>query len=267
MRLKKSGGRNLQRRSPLNKQGVGTFSRRSENHGFLLAATGAYTLKNDTKINASTMKKLILALFDALAWPFAKLPLRTLNLKLEHLCRLIYASYLKPQFKHCTRLSLGSTRLHLTGMKYMELGEDVELYFDARLECIDSFANTGQRFTPRLILHDKVVIAPLCRIGCINHVEIGEWTTMGSKCYITDHTHGGTTREELETPPRMRELVSRGPVIIGKHVHIGEGVSIMPGVTIGDYALIGAGSVVTRDIPAYSIAVGSPAKVIKSVTE
>ena len=41
----------------------------------------------------------------------------------------------------------------------------------------------------------------------------------------------------------------------------------MPGVTIGDYALIGAGSVVTRDIPAYSIAVGSPAKVIKTLTE
>lgn len=213
------------------------------------------------------MKKIILALFDVLTWPFAKLPLRSLNLKFEHLFRLIYASYLKPQFKHCTRLILGSTRLHLAGMQYMELGEDVELYFDARLECIDSFANTGQRFTPRLVLHDKVVIASLCRIGCINHVEIGEWTTMGSKCYITDHTHGGTTREELEKPPRMRELVSRGPVIIGKHVHIGEGVSIMPGVTIGDYALIGAGSVVTRDVPAYSIAVGSPAKVIKTVTE
>ena len=124
------------------------------------------------------MKKIILTLFDVLTWPFAKLPLRTLNLKLEHLFRLIYASYLRSQFKHCSRLILGSTRLHLTGMKYMELGEDVELYFDARLECIDSFANTGQRFTPRLILHDKVVIAPLCRIGCINHVEIGECLRM-----------------------------------------------------------------------------------------
>ena len=41
----------------------------------------------------------------------------------------------------------------------------------------------------------------------------------------------------------------------------------MPGVTIGDYALIGAGSVVTRDIPAYSIAVGIPAKVIKTLAE
>ena len=117
------------------------------------------------------MKKIILSLFDVLTWPFAKLPLRSLNLKFEHLFRLIYASYLKPQFKHCTRLILGSTRLHLTGMQYMELGEDVELYFDARLECIDSFANTGQRFTPRLVLHDTVVIASLCGLGYITQSE------------------------------------------------------------------------------------------------
>ena len=88
---------------------------------------------------------------------------------------------------------------------------------------------------------------------------------MGARCYITDHTHGGITRQELDLPPRYRPLLSKGPVIIGHHVHIGEGACIMPGVTVGDHSVIGAGAVVTRSIPPYSIAVGSPAKVIKQI--
>lgn len=213
------------------------------------------------------MKQFLLKIFDILTWPFAKLGLGKLYGYWSHLTCLVYASYLRHKFKRCDRLVLDSTRLHLFGEKYMELGNQVEFHYDARLQCFDYFPNTRQHFSPRLVLHDHVVISPLCRIGCINHVEIGEWTTMGAKCYITDHTHGGTTKEELEKAPRMRDLVSRGPVLIGKYVHIGEGVCIMPGVTIGDYAVIGAGSVVTRDIPAYSIAVGSPAKVIKHIED
>ena len=152
-------------------------------------------------------------------------------------------------------------------MQHMTLGHHAEMGFDVRLQCLDRWDNAGQRFTPRLIIHDRVVLAPLSRVGCINHVEIGEYTTMGARCYITDHTHGGTTRAELEMPPRHRPLVSRGPVKIGRCVHLGEGVCVMPGVTIGDYSVIGAGSVVTRDIPPYSIAVGSPAKVIKTIEQ
>ncbi|MGN1260072.1 MAG: acyltransferase [Alloprevotella sp.] len=211
------------------------------------------------------MKQLILRIFDALTWPFAKLGWSALCAKYNHLLRLIYASYLKHRFGKCDRLVLASTQLHLSGERYMEIGDQVEFHFHARVQCFDTFLNTGQHFQPRLILHDHVVVQALCHIGCINYVEIGEWTTMGARCYITDHTHGGTTRAELEVPPRKRQLTSKGPVKIGKYVHIGEGVCIMPGVTIGDYALIGAGSVVTHDIPPYSIAVGSPAKVIKQV--
>lgn len=55
------------------------------------------------------------------------------------------------------------------------------------------------------------------------------------------------------------------PVKIGKNVWIGSNSTILPGVTIGDNAIIGAGSVVTKDIPADMIAVGNPAKVIRSI--
>lgn len=213
------------------------------------------------------MKRLVLRLFDIITWPFAKCGWPAFCQRCSILWRNLYSAYIRHQFRQCGELKLGSTQLHLFGLRYMEFGDQVEMHFNARVQCIDYFQPTDQHFKPRLILHDHVVVQAMCHIGCIDRVEIGEWSTMGARCYITDHTHGGTSREELLLPPRKRPLVSRGPVKIGKYVHLGEGVCVMPGVTIGDYSVIGAGAVVTRDIPPFSIAVGSPAKVIKQINQ
>ena len=213
------------------------------------------------------MKRLVLRLFDIITWPFAKCGWPAFCQRCSILWRNLYSAYIRHQFRQCGELKLGSTQLHLFGLRYMEFGDQVEMHFNARVQCIDYFQPTNQHFKPRLILHDHVVVQAMCHIGCIDRVEIGEWSTMGARCYITDHTHGGTSREELLLPPRKRPLVSRGPVKIGKYVHLGEGVCVMPGVTIGDYSVVGAGAVVTRDIPPFSIAVGSPAKVIKQITQ
>ena len=59
---------------------------------------------------------------------------------------------------------------------------------------------------------------------------------------------------------------TKAPIHIGRGAHIGMGTIIMPGVTVGDGAIVGARSLVTKDVPAWSIAVGSPAKVVKSIT-
>lgn len=213
------------------------------------------------------MKRLVLRLFDIITWPFAKCGWPAFCQRCSILWRNLYSAYIRHQFRQCGELKLGSTQLHLFGLRYMEFGDQVEMHFNARVQCIDYFQPTDQHFKPRLILHDHVVVQAMCHIGCIDRVEIGEWSTMGARCYITDHTHGGTSREELLLPPRKRPLVSRGPVKIGKYVHLGEGVCVMPGVTIGDYSVIGAGSVVTHDIPPFCVAVGSPAKVIKQITQ
>nr|WP_161980724.1 DapH/DapD/GlmU-related protein [Streptococcus sp. S784/96/1] len=53
------------------------------------------------------------------------------------------------------------------------------------------------------------------------------------------------------------------PVVIGKKVWIGEGVKVMPGVTIGDHAILASGAVVTKDVPANAIVGGNPAKLIR----
>ena len=83
---------------------------------------------------------------------------------------------------------------------------------------------------------------------------------------ITDNSHGqNTTLAELQMAPNQRPLYSKGAVHIGNNVWIGQNACIMPGVTIADGAIIAANSVVTHDIPAYSVAAGAPAKVIKHI--
>ena len=61
----------------------------------------------------------------------------------------------------------------------------------------------------------------------------------------------------------MRSVMSKGPVIIGNDVWIGDKATILPGVTIGDGAVIAANAVVTKDVPAYSVVAGNPAKIVK----
>ena len=63
--------------------------------------------------------------------------------------------------------------------------------------------------------------------------------------------------------PQVREIITCKPVVIKYGAWVGAGATILPGVTVGKYAIVGANSVVNKDIPDYAIAVGSPAKVIK----
>jgi acetyltransferase-like isoleucine patch superfamily enzyme len=96
-------------------------------------------------------------------------------------------------------------------------------------------------------------------LDAIESLTIGQHCAIGPGCYITDHDHG----TDISHTPLQQAMIAE-PTKIGDRVWIGANVTILKGVTIGDDTIIGAGSVVTKDIPARSIAVGVPAKVIKS---
>lgn len=92
--------------------------------------------------------------------------------------------------------------------------------------------------------------------------------TIGNGCHITDgvkfETHdGGTLLFRKEIP----DLEITKPITIGDECYIGNNVIILPGVNIGNHCIIGAGAIVSRDIPDNSVAVGVPARVIKSTNE
>ena len=97
-------------------------------------------------------------------------------------------------------------------------------------------------------------------------VHIGNDVLLASKIFISDLNHGAYgnsgTHDSPLSIPKDRPLVC-SPVIIEDKVWIGEFVSVLPGVTIGEGSIIGTMSVVTKSIPPYCIAVGSPARVIK----
>jgi acetyltransferase-like isoleucine patch superfamily enzyme len=81
--------------------------------------------------------------------------------------------------------------------------------------------------------------------------------------YITDQNHG----YEDVTRPISQQSQPELPVVIGDGSWLGHGAVVLPGVTIGKHVVIGANSVVTKDIPDFSVAVGSPAKVIRQYDE
>ena len=118
----------------------------------------------------------------------------------------------------------------------------------------------------KLFIGDHVSLGENVHLAVSNKIVIEDNVLMGSRILITDHNHGnynGIGISDPDSAPQSRELFSDGPVIIEKNVWIGDGVVILPNITIGKSSIIGANSVVNKSIPAYSIVGGIPAKIIK----
>ena len=151
------------------------------------------------------------------------------------------------------------------GEEFIKIGKDCVFQKHIWLEVIRS-PELDRSNKPRLIIGDRVSIEEFVHIGCLTKIEIGNDVLMGSKIYISDHNHGiysGELQDSPYIPPKQRKLTQGEPIRIGDRVWIGEFVTILPGVTIGEGAIIGAMSVVTHDIPPNTIALGSPARVVK----
>ncbi|CAM9279522.1 unnamed protein product [Phaeothamnion confervicola] len=119
-------------------------------------------------------------------------------------------------------------------------------------------------------LTDPVVrIGDRCLIGkgsgIVGHfsIDIGNDVWTGHHVYITDQNHG---YEDVERPISLQTMPERA-VSIGDGSWIGYGAVVLPGARIGKHVTIGANSVVTGEIPDFSVAVGSPAKVIRRYTD
>ncbi len=93
------------------------------------------------------------------------------------------------------------------------------------------------------------------------HVYVGDYTMFGPNCIIATAGH--------PILPELREQVYQYnvPVHIGRNCWLGAGVIVLPGVTIGDNTVIGAGSVVTKDIPSNVVAVGNPCRVLREIND
>ena len=176
--------------------------------------------------------------------------------------RFLYTGYYS-RFLHTIgkRSTIHPPFTDFQGGQYISIGEYCTIGENVELTAWNNYK--GQTFTPEIRIGSGSSIRRGSHISAINKIIIGDNLLTGPYVLITDHSHGCSCRDELDIRPNDRPLYSKGAVIIGDNVWIGEKASIMPRVNIGEGAIIAANSVVTHDIPAYSVAAGCPAKVIK----
>ena len=146
----------------------------------------------------------------------------------------------------------------ISGGRNIFLGKHTRIYPYCRIECFCKIS--GQKLNPKIKIGDNVLMGRNTTILCANNVEIGDNTMFASYCFVSDENHG----VDLSTNERYEcQKLQISSVRIGNNCWIGEKVIILPGTTIGDNTIIGAGSVVTKSLPKNVIAVGNPAKIIK----
>ena len=141
--------------------------------------------------------------------------------------------------------------------------------FTSGRNCRIEVESESDRNSILLEIGENVQINDNVHITASQSIKIGNNVLIASKVYISDCSHGNYTGEnqsDYNEIPSERKIIS-SPVIIEDNVWLGDGVCVLPGVKIGFGAIVGANSVVTKDISPKTISVGIPAKVIKVYNE
>ena len=152
----------------------------------------------------------------------------------------------------------------------MQLGDDVKIGPGSLLVAQTHYptetmrhpldTRAPQRFDPQIIIGNRVTSTGGLTLAAMHKIVIEDDVMLAGNVLISDGLHGF---DSIETPYKYQPMGRIAAVIIGRGCWVGQNVVVMPGVSIGEMSIIGANSVVTRNIPARSIAVGAPAHVIK----
>lgn len=186
--------------------------------------------------------------------------------------RYIRSQWIIPQFRTCGKNTRFNRIGRIRGLKYIEIGDacvfDNELYLTVtggERTFRDNNNNLCKcTLNPSLHIGNNCSFGAFNHISCANNIIIGDNLLTGKWVTITDNSHGSTTNDWLKIAPSFRPLESKGPVVIGNNVWIGEKATVLPGVTVGDGAVIAAGAVVSKDVPPYSIVAGIPAQILSN---
>ena len=169
----------------------------------------------------------------------------------------LYTGYIQKNFAHFGNSVIMWKPYTLLGTQNIYIGNNVVIESGVQLVTYST-----KDYKPEIHISDNTLIRRNSHITAINKIRIGKNVLTGTNVLISDNEHGESSRQNMNVQPRLRQLVSKGEVIIEDNVWIGNNVCILGGVRIGMGSIIGANTVVTKDIPPYSIAAGVPAKII-----
>lgn len=149
------------------------------------------------------------------------------------------------------------------GEKNIYFGDNTIIQSHSIIACWSRY--NEQIFSPSITIGDNCDIGEYNHITACNRITIGNGLLTGRFVIITDNGHGEFDKDSAIIPPAKRKLISKGDVVIGNNVWLGDKVSILAGVHIGDNVIVAANAVVTKNIPSNCIAAGVPAKIIKTL--
>ena len=135
----------------------------------------------------------------------------------------------------------------------------------------DSILASHTKYQKQLFQNVSIIIGNHCSIGRNNHftaingIVIGDYLLTGQFVTISDNNHGELSEENSCIAPEERSLTSKGKVVIGNNVWLGDKSMILSGVKIGNNVIVAANAVVTKDVPDNCIVAGIPAKIIKQL--
>lgn len=162
--------------------------------------------------------------------------------------------YLKMLLGHVGKRTYIYSPLYLDGSQHIFIGSDVRVGYKAWLAAVPW---TGESCS--LVIKDNCYIGNFNHIYATKRVVLEKGVMTADKVYISDNLH---SYENIHLPIKDQSIIQNGEVVIGEGSWLGENVCVL-GAKIGKHCVIGANSVVTKDIPDYCVAVGIPAKIIK----
>lgn len=179
--------------------------------------------------------------------------------RLKSLRQVIYSDRYCKKFG-CRDCSFMRPLGYVVGPQYFHMGERNIFGKFSALTAWGVY--NDEHHTPEVFIGDDCNFGEFLHLTCINKIAIGSGVLTGRWVTITDNSHGVTDEMDGGIPPHQRQLYSKGPVVIEDNVWIGDKATILPGVTVGKNSIIGANSVVTKSVPANSVVVGNPAKIV-----
>lgn len=165
----------------------------------------------------------------------------------------------KKKFKHFGKNIWIGNNFEIIHPEYISIGDNFAAESFLRIQAWKTNDNGQTKKIPAIEIGDNVSLMSNCQVSCVSNITIGSGCLFGDNVFITDNFHGNPKENDKDVLPRERPLYSKGGVKIGNNVWLGRNVCVMPGVTIGNGAIVAANAVVTHDVGPNEIVAGVPA--------